>query len=149
MNGNAVAREALEAARGGDIGRATELLGTLKGTDPKPTLYWYAWAEVRRAEGNDELVANTLFAFHANLFGKHMEVLGFNGPGPVAPDTLHRLNPPHLSRKASDADQLRKAGRHAEASRLFREVIDERIAILRDDGYDVFAAGSAAPAERE
>ena len=146
MNVNAVAREALDAARGGDRSKATELLGTLRGTDPKPALYWYAWAEVRRAEGNDELLATSLFAFSANLFGKHMEVLGFNGPGPVAADALRTLNPAHLSGKAVDADRLLKDGRYAEAIPLFREIIDGRIALLRDGGYDVFAAGDSGAA---
>jgi hypothetical protein len=72
------ARQALDAAKAGKVDDSRALLDKLRGTDPKPPLYWYALSQCHLHTGEFELAYNCLFAFNANLHAKHMELLGLD-----------------------------------------------------------------------
>ena len=133
------ARQALDAAKASKVDESRALLDSIRGTDPKPPLYWYALSQCYLRTGEFELAYNCLFAFNANLHARHMELLGLDKGGRVDPGLLAGLGgPENILAERRDADANRDRKDFETASQCMSRVVDWRIAELEALGYKLF-----------
>ncbi len=133
------ARQGLDAARGGRVDEARELLAKLRQIDPRPILYWYALSQCRLRSGEFELAYNCLAAFNASLHAKHMQLLGLDEAQGEDSTLLSRLaGPEHILTQRRDADAHRDRRDFESASRAMSVVVDWRIGELESLGYTLF-----------
>jgi hypothetical protein len=133
------ARQALDLVKAGNVEESCALLDSIRSTDPKPPLYWYALSQCHLRKGEFELACNYLFAFHANLHAQHRKLLGLDKGGRVDPDLMSRLNgPENILAERRDADAHRGRKDFEAASRSMSLVVDWRITQLELLGYRLF-----------
>ena len=132
-------KDALEAAKSGDVKKAEEILQSLSTVDPRPIFYWLAKAEVCRTNGDKEAHANCLRAFEGSLFGRLFALLGYTKPGKHSADDLTKNTPEQVTNAKKAALSAWQAQNYDEAIRLLQKAIDLEIADLKKLGDDIFA----------